>query len=130
MATLHSLRSSPIRERVSPAEWETRVDLAGAIIDQTPELGYSVNAAGYIIHSAVHKARPDVVCVIHTHTRAGIAVGATAEALSGAEITLDNESETNPTLKTDAQKGKSGYGLLEWPALRRRLDRIDPSYCE
>ena len=44
------------------------------------------------------------------------------------EITLDNEALTNPALKQDAQKAGSGYGLLEWPALLRSLDRIDPSF--
>ena len=37
---------------------------------------YGVNAAGYVIHSAVHAAREDVQCVIHTHSRAGTAVSA------------------------------------------------------
>lgn len=37
---------------------------------------YSVNPAGFVIHSAVHAAREDVQCVLHTHTRAGIAVSA------------------------------------------------------
>ena len=202
-----------------------KVDLAGNILD-TSDHGYSVNAAGYIIHSAVHEARPDAQCVIHTHTRAGVSVSAleegllplsqtamrfhgrvayhdyegpafdrgergrlvehlgahsalilrnhgllvcapsvpqafnliywleqacriqidllscqrplhrapaavverTAEALSGTEITLDNESVTNPSFKKDAQKAGTGYGLLEWPALLRTLDRQDPSF--
>ena len=202
-----------------------KVDLAGNIIDKADH-PYSVNAAGYIIHSAVHEAREDAHCVIHTHTPAGIAVSAmeegllplsqtamrfhghlayhdyegpafnrgekgrlvehlgdrhamilrnhgllvcgpsipqafnliywleqacriqvqllscqrplhhagdgvvkrTAEALSGMEITLDNEAITNPNVKPDAQKAGSGYGLLEWPALLRALDRQDPSY--
>jgi ribulose-5-phosphate 4-epimerase/fuculose-1-phosphate aldolase len=37
---------------------------------------YPVNPAGFVIHSAIHAARPDVQCVLHTHTRAGIAVSA------------------------------------------------------
>src|SRR5271156_1569358 len=37
---------------------------------------YPVNPAGFIIHSAIHGARPDVRCVLHVHTRAGIAVSA------------------------------------------------------
>jgi ribulose-5-phosphate 4-epimerase/fuculose-1-phosphate aldolase len=202
-----------------------KVDLAGAIVDKG-DTDYSVNAAGYIIHSAVHEARADAHCVIHTHTPAGIAVSAmeegllplsqtamrfhghvayhdyegpafnrgekarlvehlgdknamilrnhgllvcgpsipqafnliywleqacriqvqilscqrplhrpqpdvvalTAEALSGMEITLDNEASTNPNVKPDAQKCGSGYGMLEWPALLRALDRQDASY--
>ena len=35
-----------------------------------------VNKAGFVIHSAIHQARPDVKCVMHTHTQAGIAVSA------------------------------------------------------
>jgi ribulose-5-phosphate 4-epimerase/fuculose-1-phosphate aldolase len=205
-----------------------KVDLDGNVVAKPDGMDYSVNAAGYVIHSAVHAARPDVECVIHTHTRAGIAVSAmeegllplsqtamrfhghlayhdyegpafnrgerdrlvrdlgsrnamilrnhgllacgptipqafnliywlenacriqvdalasnralrvpdreviegTAAALAGAEITLDNERETNPHLKADAQRAGSGYGLLEWPALLRMLDRADPSYRE
>ena len=37
---------------------------------------YPVNPAGFVIHSAVHAARDDVQCVLHTHTRAGVAVSA------------------------------------------------------
>jgi ribulose-5-phosphate 4-epimerase/fuculose-1-phosphate aldolase len=37
---------------------------------------YPVNPAGFVIHSAVHEARHDVGCVLHTHTRAGVAVSA------------------------------------------------------
>src|SRR3982751_6561190 len=55
-----------------------KVDLAGHIVEK-PEHGYSVNAAGYIIHSAVHEAREDAQCVVHTHTPAGIAVSAMEE---------------------------------------------------
>jgi len=204
-----------------------KIDLEGKTVLQ-PDHDYSVNAAGYVIHSAVHGARHDAECVIHTHTRAGTAVSAlaeglmplsqtamrfaghvayheyegpafnrgererliadlgsknamilrnhgllvcapsipqafnliywleqackiqidilacnrplhvpatdvvegTSEALSGMEITLGNEAATNPHLKSDAQRGQTGYGKLEWPALLRRLDRLDPSYAE
>jgi len=37
---------------------------------------FPVNPAGFVIHSAVHAARDDAQCVIHTHTRAGVAVSA------------------------------------------------------
>lgn len=40
-----------------------------------------VNAAGFVIHSAIHLARPDLSCVIHTHTAAGMAVAAQAQGL-------------------------------------------------
>ena len=42
---------------------------------------YPVNPAGFIIHSCIHAGRHDVGCVLHTHTRAGVAVGAQKEGL-------------------------------------------------
>ncbi|MDP2817418.1 MAG: class II aldolase/adducin family protein [Polaromonas sp.] len=39
---------------------------------------FPVNPAGFVIHSAVHEARADAGCVLHTHTRAGVAVSAQA----------------------------------------------------
>lgn len=50
-----------------------KVDMHGNIIgDRTQE----INPAGFVIHSAVHMMRPDVGCVMHTHTVAGMAVAA------------------------------------------------------
>jgi ribulose-5-phosphate 4-epimerase/fuculose-1-phosphate aldolase len=51
-----------------------KIDEHGKIIDDP--LGMGVNEAGFIIHSCMHKARPEINCVIHTHTRAGVAVSA------------------------------------------------------
>lgn len=51
------------------------INLAGDVIDN-PSADYGINAAGYVIHSAVHAARHDMSCVIHTHSRAGMAVSA------------------------------------------------------
>lgn len=52
-----------------------KVDLDGNIVFK-PELehGYGLHAAGFVIHSAIYKARPDVMAVMHTHTIAGMAV--------------------------------------------------------
>lgn len=50
-----------------------RVDVRGEPVQETSK---PVNRAGFFIHSAVHEARPDIACVIHTHTTAGIAVAA------------------------------------------------------
>jgi ribulose-5-phosphate 4-epimerase/fuculose-1-phosphate aldolase len=50
-----------------------KIDLQGDVVSESP---YSINPAGFTIHSAVHAARPDAVCVLHTHTKAGIAVSA------------------------------------------------------
>jgi ribulose-5-phosphate 4-epimerase/fuculose-1-phosphate aldolase len=50
------------------------VDLDGNTLFNASE--YGVNAAGFVIHSAIHMARRDVDCVAHTHTPAGMAVSA------------------------------------------------------
>ena len=50
-----------------------KVDMQCNKLHETP---FPVNPAGFTIHSAVHAVRPDVVCVLHTHTRAGVAVSA------------------------------------------------------
>ena len=42
---------------------------------------YGINRAGFVIHSAVHRARPDAACVIHLHSRNGVAVSATRAGL-------------------------------------------------
>jgi ribulose-5-phosphate 4-epimerase/fuculose-1-phosphate aldolase len=55
------------------------INLDGEIIDDP--LGAGVNKAGFIIHSAVHAARPDIGCVLHTHTTAGVAVACLEEGL-------------------------------------------------
>ena len=49
------------------------VDQAGNKLQDSP---FPVNAAGFTIHSAVHAVRDDALCVLHTHTRAGVAVAA------------------------------------------------------
>jgi ribulose-5-phosphate 4-epimerase/fuculose-1-phosphate aldolase len=128
MSTVSTLKQKPMRERVSDAEWQMRVDLAACYrlvarygmtdlvynhitarvpdgedhilinpygylyseitasslykidldgnVVLKPETHYAINQAGYVIHSAVHRGRHDVTCVIHTHTRAGMAVSA------------------------------------------------------
>ena len=133
-SVVKSLSGSPVRDRVSDAEWNARVELAAAyrlavmhgwattliynhisarvpsgpgeehfllnpfglrydevtasnlvkidiegnILDDAP---YEINEAGYVIHSAIHAARPDVNCVIHTHTEAGMAISCLEEGL-------------------------------------------------
>ncbi|MBI3435625.1 MAG: class II aldolase/adducin family protein [Proteobacteria bacterium] len=52
-----------------------KIDVEGNIIWK-PDTDYGINVSGYVIHGAIHKARPQVGCVIHTHTRAGMAVSA------------------------------------------------------
>jgi ribulose-5-phosphate 4-epimerase/fuculose-1-phosphate aldolase len=51
-----------------------KIDHDGRVLDDPLGLGY--NEAGFVIHGCVHQARPEAQCVIHTHTRAGVAVSA------------------------------------------------------
>ncbi|MGQ0682143.1 MAG: class II aldolase/adducin family protein [Bradyrhizobium sp.] len=202
-----------------------KIDVGGNTLLQ-PDHGYNVNVAGFYLHAPIHKARPDLHCIIHTHTRAGTAVSGLSEGLlplsqtamrfhgrvgyhdfegpaisgeecdrvvrdlgahdvlllrnhgllvggrtipqafnaiywlenacriqvdllgcnrpvhqpspvaidntvtcfAGSEITLLNEANTNPTLNEGARQNSGGYGSLEWAALLRKLDRLDPSF--
>ncbi|MCW5632726.1 MAG: class II aldolase/adducin family protein [Rubrivivax sp.] len=184
-----------------------KVNLAGEILAKPDfgELDYGINRAGYVIHSAIHEARPEVACIIHTHAWASMAVSAlqcgllpvtqtamrflkvryhdyqgvvlddaekasligdlgTSEVLilrnHGAIVTGRTVGEafnwahrlelacrtqlaamaTNspfvpvpqPVLEAtwnNYQRGtRRPYGLMEWPALLRKLDRLDPGY--
>ena len=55
-----------------------KIDLQGNKVMESP---YFINPAGFTIHSAVHEAREDALCVMHLHTRNGIAVSAQKEGL-------------------------------------------------
>lgn len=180
-----------------------KIDLNGNKVEESP---FSVNPAGFTIHSAIHAVRHDAQCVLHTHSLNGVAVSAQKEgvqpisqqsifvlsslAYHGYEGVALNEDE-KPRLVADlgdkiylmlhnhglltlgktiadafvnmyvfeaacmiqvrAQAGggelvripqqiiegaqqqartvtKAQGGMLAWPALLRRLDRIDPSY--
>ena len=61
-----------------------KVDLAGKVLWQ-PEfpkgLGYQFNLAGYVIHGAIHEAKPELHCVVHTHSLAGMAVASLKKGL-------------------------------------------------
>jgi ribulose-5-phosphate 4-epimerase/fuculose-1-phosphate aldolase len=79
-----------------------RIDLDGNILFNATE--YGINKAGYVIHSAVHAARHDVDCVIHTHTLAGMAVSALKTGLL-------------PLAQTAMRFGDIAYHDYEGPAL-------------
>jgi len=55
-----------------------KVDLAGKSVDGSK---FPVNIAGFVIHSAVHAARADAHCIIHTHSTAGSAVSCKKDGL-------------------------------------------------
>ena len=48
-----------------------KIDLDGNLVEPSP---HKIHRAGFVIHSAIHAARADAHCVIHSHTRAGMAV--------------------------------------------------------
>ena len=50
-----------------------KIDMNGSKVAESP---WPVNPAGFIIHSAIHAAREDMQCVMHTHTLNGVAVSA------------------------------------------------------
>ena len=55
-----------------------KIDLEGNKLEPSP---YPVNPAGFTIHSAIHAAREDALCVMHTHSINGVAVSAQTEGL-------------------------------------------------
>ena len=184
-----------------------KIDVDGNILAK-PDFGalnYGINKAGYVIHSAVHAARPELACVIHTHSWASMAVSAlecgllpitqtsmrflragyhdyqgvvlnTEEQASllkdlgqGEALILRNHGAlvvgntvgeafnwmhrlelscqtqlaamacNTPLVKVpqavldetwnNYQPGtRRPYGVMEWPALLRKLDRLDPGF--
>ncbi|MGQ0544946.1 MAG: class II aldolase/adducin family protein [Betaproteobacteria bacterium] len=185
-----------------------KVDLEGKVLWQ-PEwpkgLEYTFNLAGFVIHGAIHEAKPAIHCIIHTHSLAGMAVASLKRGLlpmtqtamrfervathdyEGVVLEMDERKRLIANLgdaevmllrnhgvlavgKTVAEAfnniyrieracraqllaqacddevllpsaaiiDKTGHlyrpevrrpmGLLEWPAMRRLADRLDPSY--
>jgi ribulose-5-phosphate 4-epimerase/fuculose-1-phosphate aldolase len=178
------------------------IDSHGEILTQA-DFEYGISRAGFVIHSAIHRARPDAKCIIHTHTWAGMAVaamqcgllpltqtvmrfakvgyhdyegpaedlgeqarivrdlgdadalimrnhgllvvGATiAEAFfnihrlelsckaqvaaMSADVVLPPPDVVALTNRMYQPEVRRPYGILEWPALLRKLDRLDPSF--
>ena len=180
-----------------------KIDLDGRKLLDSP---YEINPAGFTIHSAIHAAREDAKCVLHTHSVNGVAVSATqggvlpisqqsifvlaslayhayegvalldgekprlvrdlgdksflmlrnhglltvagsiadafllmylfesacmiqlrAQAASTELITIDQKIVAGATMMAK-QVTRSAGGALAWPALLRKLDRLDPSF--
>ncbi len=184
-----------------------KIDVDGNILARPDfgDLDYGVNKAGYVIHGAIHRARHDVECVIHTHTWAGMAVSSLecgllpmtqtamrflrigyhdyqgvvldsaeeesllrdlgqGEALilrnhglltvgstigeafnwmhrlelacrsqlaamaTGAAIVAVPAAVLQKTYLNYQPQTRRPYGVMEWPALLRKLDRMDPGF--
>jgi ribulose-5-phosphate 4-epimerase/fuculose-1-phosphate aldolase len=54
-----------------------KIDLEGNILWK-PDTDYDINKSCYVTHGAIHRARPDVTSVLHTHARAGMAISSMA----------------------------------------------------
>ena len=180
-----------------------RVDLEGNVTDVS---GAPVHKAGFVIHRAVHGARSDAGCVIHTHSTAGVAISTLADGLlplsqhanlfygriayhdheglavdvderlrlvndlgphpamilrnhgllvvgrtvpeafsimhhlekacqvqlfamaTGAKLTTPVESVCRKTATQGFASPGAPFGTVEWPAMLRRLERLDPNY--
>ena len=58
------------------------IDLDGTVIDPgSATSDEDINVTGFVIHSAIHAARPDLHCVMHSHAEAGLAVSVLKEGL-------------------------------------------------
>jgi ribulose-5-phosphate 4-epimerase/fuculose-1-phosphate aldolase len=82
-----------------------KVDMDGEKVMDSP---FPVNPAGFTIHSAVHMARPDVQCVVHTHTAAGMAFASV-------------ETEVLPISQTAGYFHKN-VGYHAWEGISTNLD--------
>jgi len=184
-----------------------KIDYEGNVVlkPDFPGTDYGVNRAGFVIHSAIHKAKHEIACVAHTHTWAGMAVSTLECGLlantqtsmrfahisyhdfSGVVLDLSEQERlvrdlgdnnamilrnhglltvgntipecfnalhrlemscktqiaamscNSPLIQVPAEvvektymnyqpKTRRPFGLLDWPALLRKLDRIDPTY--
>ena len=87
-----------------------KIDCDGNIVDESP---HPINRAGFIIHSAVHMANSEMhKCVMHTHTRAGMAIAAVKEGLqpismaaTGFYKRLSYHDYEGVSLDTDEREG-------------------------
>src|ERR1700682_3447174 len=96
-----------------------KVDLEGKIVMETPHM---INPAGFTIHSAVHAAREDAMCVMHLHTVYGIAVSAQKNGL------LPISQQSMFALSSLAYQDYEGLALNEAEKPRLVADLGDKSH--
>ncbi|WP_425914236.1 class II aldolase/adducin family protein [Pseudomonas sp. GWSMS-1] len=96
-----------------------KIDLAGNKLMDSP---FSINPAGYTIHSAVHEVRHDVTCVVHIHTAAGIAVSAQKQGL------LPLSQQSLFVLSSLAYHGYEGVALNHDEKARLQADLGDKNF--
>lgn len=50
-----------------------KIDMQGSVVEQGTT-NFGINVAGFMLHSSIHAARPDIRCIIHIHTPSVLAV--------------------------------------------------------
>lgn len=93
-----------------------RVDQACHKLSESP---FPVNPAGFTIHSAIHQAREDAGCVLHIHSRAGVAVSAQRDGV------LPISQQSTFVLASLAYHDYEGVALREDEKLRLQADLGD-----
>jgi len=96
-----------------------KVDQACNKLHDSP---FPVNPAGFTIHSAIHQAREDVGCVLHTHTRAGIAISAQKDGV------LPISQQSTFVLASLAYHGYEGVALRDEEKPRLQADLGNKNY--
>jgi ribulose-5-phosphate 4-epimerase/fuculose-1-phosphate aldolase len=96
-----------------------KVDQSGKKLMDSP---YDINPAGYTIHSAVHEVRHDVMCVMHTHTAAGVAVSAQKQGV------LPISQQSLFVLSSLAYHGYEGVALNHEEKARLQADLGDCNF--
>ena len=96
-----------------------KIDLDGRKVLPSP---YEINPAGFTIHSALHAAREDVTCVLHTHSLSGVAVSATKEGV------LPVSQQSIFVLASLGYHDYEGVALLEGEKPRLVRDLGDKSF--
>jgi ribulose-5-phosphate 4-epimerase/fuculose-1-phosphate aldolase len=96
-----------------------KVDMECRPLLETP---YKVNPAGFVIHSAIHAVREDAGCVLHTHTRAGVAVSAQKHGL------LPISQQSTIVLGSLAYHDYEGIAVLDGEKPRLQADLGNRNY--
>lgn len=96
-----------------------KVDIDGNTLSSTTA---PVNRAGFVIHSTIHAARPEVGCVLHTHTRSGVAVSAQPRGL------LPVSQQATLVLGALAYHDYEGLAVHDEERARLKADLGDATY--
>jgi len=93
---------------------------------------YDINPAGFVIHSAIHAARQDALCVMHTHTPNGVAVSAQKNGL--LPISQQRKSRGREVRPVWSQMTPSGHRRADFAVPHNRCHsmcvRVSPAGIE